>query len=270
MDFIKMESMSYTSNSTLSSQSYLPFPTLLNNNNNYSTLMAPTRSFSPEFNHVESPTYSFSSSSSTSRVQDDKYSTAYPPPMYNNLEKQEILSPLPDLFYDAYQGGMPLLTPPADPFYSPAQQQDYIRAPVEYPIDYYLDSNASSPMPMQPCYTPGCQCQLLTPPAIESPPQQSFFGMSSGFYDPSPYSRSNINTNSKRQYKSRNSIDSFVSHEKSANTPRRYKCTLCIKRFTRPSSLATHMHSHTGEVIIYFLSVILIILNQHYSILETL
>ncbi|CAO3590231.1 unnamed protein product [Absidia cylindrospora] len=30
-------------------------------------------------------------------------------------------------------------------------------------------------------------------------------------------------------------------------TPRRYKCTVCVKRFTRPSSLATHMHSHTGE-----------------------
>lgn len=33
-----------------------------------------------------------------------------------------------------------------------------------------------------------------------------------------------------------------------ASTPRRYKCTVCVKRFTRPSSLATHMHSHTGEV----------------------
>ncbi|CDH54449.1 hypothetical protein RO3G_06264 [Lichtheimia corymbifera JMRC:FSU:9682] len=33
----------------------------------------------------------------------------------------------------------------------------------------------------------------------------------------------------------------------STATPRRYKCTVCVKRFTRPSSLATHMHSHTGE-----------------------
>ncbi|KAI9320719.1 hypothetical protein BX666DRAFT_2130907 [Dichotomocladium elegans] len=30
-------------------------------------------------------------------------------------------------------------------------------------------------------------------------------------------------------------------------TPRRYKCSVCDKRFSRPSSLATHMHSHTGE-----------------------
>lgn len=38
-------------------------------------------------------------------------------------------------------------------------------------------------------------------------------------------------------------------------TPRRYKCTVCVKRFTRPSSLATHMHSHTGEVIIIIICV---------------
>ncbi|KAL9545856.1 hypothetical protein MBANPS3_006940 [Mucor bainieri] len=253
-----MESMSYSSSSSFAPQSYVSFP--ISNNH---TLMAPSRSFSPEFHHVDSPTYSFASSSSASRIQDKKYTPLYAPSMYNTLDKQEILSPLPDSFYDAYQGGggggggMPLLTPPADPFYPSAihPQQEY-RAlpppppPVDYSIDYYFDSNASSPMPMQPCYTPGCQCQLPTPPAAPSPPQPSFYSMSSaGFYDPSPYARhsTSVAGSSKRQYKARNSIDSTLSHEKSANTPRRYKCTLCIKRFTRPSSLATHMHSHTGE-----------------------
>ncbi|KAI9352691.1 hypothetical protein BDR26DRAFT_790246, partial [Obelidium mucronatum] len=28
---------------------------------------------------------------------------------------------------------------------------------------------------------------------------------------------------------------------------RRYLCSLCSKRFTRPSTLRTHMNSHTGE-----------------------
>ncbi|KAJ3077889.1 hypothetical protein HK102_004898, partial [Quaeritorhiza haematococci] len=33
----------------------------------------------------------------------------------------------------------------------------------------------------------------------------------------------------------------------SSNTPKRYECVVCAKRFSRPSSLRTHMHSHTGE-----------------------
>ncbi|CAH1765387.1 13773_t:CDS:2 [Entrophospora sp. SA101] len=32
-----------------------------------------------------------------------------------------------------------------------------------------------------------------------------------------------------------------------SSTPKRYKCEICQKRFTRPSSLQTHMYSHTGE-----------------------
>lgn len=34
----------------------------------------------------------------------------------------------------------------------------------------------------------------------------------------------------------------------SSTTPKRYKCSVCFKKFTRPSSLTTHMYSHTGEV----------------------
>lgn len=32
-----------------------------------------------------------------------------------------------------------------------------------------------------------------------------------------------------------------------ANTQKKHKCKVCDKRFTRPSSLQTHMYSHTGE-----------------------
>lgn len=32
-----------------------------------------------------------------------------------------------------------------------------------------------------------------------------------------------------------------------SSTQRKHRCTICDKRFTRPSSLQTHMHSHTGE-----------------------
>lgn len=33
----------------------------------------------------------------------------------------------------------------------------------------------------------------------------------------------------------------------SSSTQKKYKCKVCDKRFTRPSSLQTHMYSHTGE-----------------------
>ncbi|KAJ3047122.1 hypothetical protein HDU99_009578, partial [Rhizoclosmatium hyalinum] len=32
-----------------------------------------------------------------------------------------------------------------------------------------------------------------------------------------------------------------------SSVPRRYMCSVCSKRFTRPSTLRTHMNSHTGE-----------------------
>ena len=32
-----------------------------------------------------------------------------------------------------------------------------------------------------------------------------------------------------------------------SNTQKKHKCKVCDKRFTRPSSLQTHMYSHTGE-----------------------
>lgn len=37
------------------------------------------------------------------------------------------------------------------------------------------------------------------------------------------------------------------SSKMSGNTQKKHKCKVCDKRFTRPSSLQTHMYSHTGE-----------------------
>ncbi len=37
------------------------------------------------------------------------------------------------------------------------------------------------------------------------------------------------------------------SSKMSANTQKKHICKVCDKRFTRPSSLQTHMYSHTGE-----------------------
>ncbi|KAJ3394567.1 hypothetical protein HDU84_007741 [Entophlyctis sp. JEL0112] len=40
--------------------------------------------------------------------------------------------------------------------------------------------------------------------------------------------------------------DQDSSYQRST-VPRRYMCSVCSKRFTRPSTLRTHMNSHTGE-----------------------
>ena len=37
------------------------------------------------------------------------------------------------------------------------------------------------------------------------------------------------------------------SSKTASNTQKKHKCKVCDKRFTRPSSLQTHMYSHTGE-----------------------
>ena len=37
------------------------------------------------------------------------------------------------------------------------------------------------------------------------------------------------------------------SSKVSSGTQKKHKCKVCEKRFTRPSSLQTHMYSHTGE-----------------------
>ncbi|KAL2024174.1 hypothetical protein VTK56DRAFT_9330 [Thermocarpiscus australiensis] len=43
------------------------------------------------------------------------------------------------------------------------------------------------------------------------------------------------------------SMMSSFSTKVSSSTQKKHKCKVCDKRFTRPSSLQTHMYSHTGE-----------------------
>lgn len=211
MNYIEMEQMAYPIQS--------PIP-------HYS--MVQSRSFTPD--QVDSPTYSLSSSTS------DKY------------YKPTKLSPLPDAAYYPPEDimGVPLLTPPASETYYNYPQDLFFWDTKEMPFLYPQEF----PMP-QPCYAPGCRCNMSRSflGQEQLPPPPPYYQES-----PNPYPR-------KRQYKSANrsnSLSSTTSNEKSssssstsASTPRRYKCTLCVKRFTRPSSLATHMHSHTGEVCIY-------------------
>jgi uncharacterized Zn-finger protein len=44
------------------------------------------------------------------------------------------------------------------------------------------------------------------------------------------------------------------SSKVSSSSQKKHKCKICDKRFTRPSSLQTHMYSHTGEKRTYSLA----------------
>jgi len=56
------------------------------------------------------------------------------------------------------------------------------------------------------------------------------------------------------------SMMSQFSSKVSSSTQKKHKCKVCDKRFTRPSSLQTHIYSHTGEkrkfIMIMYLGVI--------------
>lgn len=45
----------------------------------------------------------------------------------------------------------------------------------------------------------------------------------------------------------RESMMSSFNSRMSSSSQKKHKCKICDKRFTRPSSLQTHMYSHTGE-----------------------
>ena len=49
-------------------------------------------------------------------------------------------------------------------------------------------------------------------------------------------------------YNSQQPLMATFNTKATSSTPKRYKCNVCGKKFTRPSSLNTHMYSHTGEV----------------------
>lgn len=67
----------------------------------------------------------------------------------------------------------------------------------------------------------------------------------SSMCEPNHYRRSSVNTS---RSSSPSFHESFISRSPSPVNNKRYSCRLCSKRFTRPSSLTTHIYSHTGEV----------------------
>lgn len=71
---------------------------------------------------------------------------------------------------------------------------------------------------------------------------------SSASSSPDVFSSSNSSSSPAVYYNSQQPLMATFNTKATSSTPKRYKCTVCGKKFTRPSSLNTHMYSHTGEV----------------------
>ncbi|CAO3611987.1 unnamed protein product [Cunninghamella blakesleeana] len=72
-----------------------------------------------------------------------------------------------------------------------------------------------------------------------------------------PYPQKSTSSEVGHRHHTGGSFSSFISrkmtssfptkHDTSSGTSKRYECHICSKKFTRPSSLTTHIYSHTGE-----------------------
>ncbi|RCH77836.1 hypothetical protein CU098_004749 [Rhizopus stolonifer] len=217
----------------------------------------------------------------SSSMDNNSFSTA--DDYYNTSERKPSILPYQD--YDAsvqqFSAMLPLLTPPSDSIYCQDpwfKRQSYMCDP------YCCYSSASSYDPccsygnssdsIASCYSPTChECNLITPtesPSIDHSGIKNLLAFDQPNYfhpyndiqncsETIPMAVPSIHNNNSRKLrgysksKRQSSIDSTSSESELsekpflATAPRRYKCTVCPKRFTRPSSLATHMHSHTGE-----------------------
>ncbi|EGV65013.1 hypothetical protein CANTEDRAFT_113303 [Yamadazyma tenuis ATCC 10573] len=112
--------------------------------------------------------------------------------------------------------------------YFPIQPQSYLQTGQQYqqysqyPQPY---SQHSQQMPPKPQYTSQHQSY---PPFHPRPPLHSSMGSDSSEGDKKPRTTATV-------------------HNMTPETAARNKCSVCQKQFKRPSSLQTHMYSHTGE-----------------------
>ncbi|KAI9642254.1 hypothetical protein NHQ30_009056 [Ciborinia camelliae] len=88
-----------------------------------------------------------------------------------------------------------------------------------YPFYASVDSSVSE-------YSNGSDIELVSARTLPRPPG----GMLGGGVPPAPQS-----------------MMGQFSSKVSSSTMKKHKCKICEKRFTRPSSLQTHVYSHTGE-----------------------
>ncbi|SAL99500.1 hypothetical protein [Absidia glauca] len=187
--------------------------------------------------HIEQPNTSwiqqqqddnlYYSASTTPRSLSNSPPQPQPPQLHPlNLPPCNCISMMPQ--YNSSFNGMPspldLAPSPGTtkmPHSSSSQhikRSRYHRSPYQRPADHH-----------QPSFNPPALPSSSTSTSSSSSEQQQ------------------QHTNQPPRNRLASSSSSSSSSSTTENIPRRYKCTVCVKRFTRPSSLATHMHSHTGE-----------------------
>ncbi|KAG2200562.1 hypothetical protein INT47_012348 [Mucor saturninus] len=96
---------------------------------------------------------------------------------------------------------------------------------------------------------------LSSSPTLSTSPTTSMLmynnqqGSRMSTHEHSHYRRSSMNTSRSSSPSSASYTTAYHEHTRSPSpgNNKRYICRLCHKRFTRPSSLTTHMYSHTGE-----------------------
>ncbi|GAB5592465.1 hypothetical protein Unana1_07365 [Umbelopsis nana] len=202
---------------------------------------------------IGSPPYSRGTSSSGSSIDGslpspvleelELPSHSTQPPHYAFMNKQHQQSPF-------FEVPMSTDTPTWRPAsYTPAEMAyDMYTMSPEYAPHHYEPNTSqfrwSDYHPRYPRYQPYCSTNVYHHPMqlpIPSPTQSI---TSSSTCSTDSYKRP-----SKSSMPGADFMTSFSAKiEKPATgTPKRYKCELCAKRFTRPSSLATHKRSHTGE-----------------------
>ncbi|KAK4510190.1 killer toxin resistant protein [Mucor velutinosus] len=166
-----------------------------------------------------------------------------PQPQMNN---QSIGMPIIDnsFYYPLYSTFTPPPPPPPPPPPAPASSSASVNHARFYPSPTPSFHQTHHFHQHQPATQHGIN--MTVSPLLNSshsPCQMYDNFLPNDYYMMQPGRRSSVNTSRSSSPQQQDTL-----HSRSASpVNKRYSCRICNKRFTRPSSLTTHIYSHTGE-----------------------
>lgn len=201
-----------------------------NNNNNYNNNYTTAPGTQMQYSNLGS--FSLPSVNGSHAIQPTMYDSI---PPHMQFQQSQLSAPQgKQMFYPQHYPPMP-----------PQQQQSDFMAQMVPQIDHNGSTNSL------PSLT-----TTTAPPTINNPPppmeerpfpgvlDTTLHGIQNGFH---ARSQTYPTDNSSRLTKRSSSASSTGTLGMTEETARRNRCTLCEKQFKRPSSLQTHIYSHTGE-----------------------